>query len=154
MDPLSATASIIAILQLSSKVLGYLNDVKDASKDRAKCAVEAAHLNSLLTALRFRLEEGDSNTPWYTAVRALAAENGPLDQFKQALEQLQSKITDGGKLGKAGNAFVWKFKKEEIASILGRIERLKTLVEVALQIDHLSVPILIVDYIVMRLLTY
>ena len=40
---------------------------------------------------------------------------------------------------------MWKFKKEEIASILGRMERLKTLVEVALQMDHLSVPILIVD---------
>ncbi|KAH7061025.1 ankyrin repeat domain-containing protein [Paraphoma chrysanthemicola] len=132
MDPLSATASIISILQLSSKVLGYLNDVKDASKDRAKCAIEASHLNSLLTALRFRLEEGDSNTPWYTAVRALATENGPLDQFKLALEQLQSKITGGGK----SNAFMWKFKKEEVVSILGRIERLKTLVEVAMQMDH------------------
>jgi hypothetical protein len=28
MDPLSATASVIAILQLSAKVLAYLNDVK------------------------------------------------------------------------------------------------------------------------------
>ena len=58
MEPLSATASIIAILQLSAKVLGYLNDVKDASKDRAKCAIETANLNSLLTTLRSRLEEG------------------------------------------------------------------------------------------------
>ena len=140
MDPSSTTASIIAILQLSSKVLGYLNDVKDASKDRAECAVEAANLNSLLTALRFRLEEGDSSTPWYTAVRVLATENGPLDQFKQALEQLQKKMTGRGKIGEVGNALVWKFKKEEIASILGRMERLKTLVEVALQMDHLSVP--------------
>ncbi|CAO2647557.1 Nn.00g084790.m01.CDS01 [Neocucurbitaria sp. VM-36] len=31
MDPLSAIASIVAILQLSVKILGYLNDVKDAS---------------------------------------------------------------------------------------------------------------------------
>lgn len=137
MDPLSVTASIIAILQLSGKVLGYLNDVKDASKDRAKCAIEAANLNSLLTALRFRLEEGSSGTPWYTALRALAIENGPLDQFKQALEQLQRKMTGGSKMRKAGDALIWEFKKEEIASILGRMERLKTLVQVALQIDHL-----------------
>ena len=137
MDPLSVTASIIAILQLSGKVLGYLNDVKDASKDRAKCAIEAANLNSLLTALRFRLEEGSSGTPWYTALQALAIENGPLDQFKQALEQLQRKMTGGSKMRKAGDALIWEFKKEEIASILGRMERLKTLVQVALQIDHL-----------------
>lgn len=137
MDPLSATASIIAILQLSSKVVGYLTDVKDASKERAKCAVEASNLHSLLLNLRFRLEEGSADTPWYTAVRALAVENGPLDQFKQALETLQTKMTDRGRLKKAGEALVWKFKKEEVGSILDRIERLKSLVEIALQMDHL-----------------
>ena len=137
MDPLSVTASIIAVLQLSAKVLGYLNDVKDASKDRAKCAVEAANLHSLLINLRFRLEEARADAPWFTAVRALGIENGPLDQFKQALEALQTKITDGGRLKKAGKALVWKFKKEELAGILVQIERLKALVGIALQIDHL-----------------
>ena len=146
MDPLSATASIITILQLSSKVFGYLNDVKDAPKDREKCAIEAANLNSLLTTLRFRLE-GSSNTPWYTTVRALGVENGPLDQFKQALQQLQTKMTGGGKM-KVGDALVWKFKKEEIASILGRMERLKTLVQVALQMDHLLVSMIVFHCIV------
>ncbi|KAF2175448.1 hypothetical protein K469DRAFT_683923 [Zopfia rhizophila CBS 207.26] len=116
MDPLSAMASIIAILQLSSKVVGYLTDVKDASKERAKCAVEASNLHSLLLNLRFRLEEGSGDTPWYTAVRALTVKNGPLNQFKQALETLQTKMTDGGRLKKAGEALVWKFKKEEVAN--------------------------------------
>ena len=141
MDPLSVTASIIAVLQLSAKVLGYLNDVKDASKDRAKCAVEASNVHSLLLNLRFRLEEGNADAPWYTAVRALGVENGPLDQFKQALEALQAKMTDRGRLKKAGEVLAWKFKKEEVASILGRIERLKTVVEIALQIDHLYVSV-------------
>ncbi|KAL9080321.1 MAG: hypothetical protein Q9157_000908 [Trypethelium eluteriae] len=153
MDPFSITASVIATLQLSSRVLGYLNEVKDTSKDRAICAVEAANLYSLLTTLRFRLEEGDSSTPWYTAARNLATENGPLDQFKEALEQLQSKMTGRGNIGQTGNALVWRFKKEEIASIVSRMERLKTLIEVALQMDHLLVPISVFDYILIRSLT-
>ncbi|KAF1935332.1 ankyrin, partial [Clathrospora elynae] len=136
MDPLSIAASIISVLQLSAKVLTYLNDVKDASKDRAKCAVEASNLHSLLLNLRFRLEEGTANTSWYTAIRALAVDNGPLDQFKQALETLQNRMTNGGQLKKASEALMWKFKKEEIAGILDRIERLKLLVEIALQMDH------------------
>jgi hypothetical protein len=131
MDPLSVTASIIAVLQLSAKVLGYLNDVKDASKDRVKCAIEASNAHNLLTNLRFRLEEGNADAPWYTAVRALGVKNGPLDQFQQALEALQTHMTGRGK------ALVWKFKKEEIAGIVVRIERLKTLVGIALQMDHL-----------------
>jgi hypothetical protein len=137
MDPLSAIASIIAILQLSAKVLSYLNDVKDASKGRAQCTIEASNLHNLLNKLRFRLEEGGAGQSWYTAVRALAVENGPLDQFKQALETLQTKMTDGGRLKKAGEALRWKFKKEEIDSILARMERLKTLIDIALQMDHL-----------------
>jgi hypothetical protein len=137
MDPLSVTASIIAILQLSNKVVGYLTIVKDASRERATCAVEVSNLHSLLLNLKFHLEEGNANTSWHTAVRALAVENGPLDQFKQSLETLQTKMTDGGRLKKAGDMLVWKFKKDEMASIFGRIERLKTLVEIALQRDHL-----------------
>ena len=137
MDPLSVTSSIIAILQLSGKVLGYLNDVKDASMDRAKCAIEASNLNSLLTNLRFRLEEGSPNERWHTAVRALGVENGPLDQFQQGLEQLQAKMTGRGRLKRAGDALVWKFSKEEVTSILAKMERLKVLVEIALQMDHL-----------------
>ncbi|KAH7411643.1 hypothetical protein DE146DRAFT_674164 [Phaeosphaeria sp. MPI-PUGE-AT-0046c] len=137
MDPLSATASVIAILQLSAKVLSYLNDVKDTSKSRAQCAIEASNLHNLLTNLRFRLEEGHSHEPWFRAVQALAVENGPLDQFKQALETLQAKMTDGGRLKKVREALLWNFKKEEIDAILARMERLKTLVEIALQTDHL-----------------
>ncbi|KAI2475016.1 hypothetical protein Ptr902_13559 [Pyrenophora tritici-repentis] len=115
MDPLSVTASIIAILQLSAKVLSYLNDVKDASKDRVACAVEASNLHNLLFNLRFRLsEEGDPSRPWYIAVQALAVKHGPLDQFKQALEMLQAKMTDGGRLKKAGEALMWKFKRRRL----------------------------------------
>ncbi|XP_014551953.1 hypothetical protein COCVIDRAFT_30600 [Bipolaris victoriae FI3] len=138
MDPLSITASIIAVLQLSAKVLGYLNDVRDAPKDRAKYAIEASNVHNLLTSLRFLLEEKNANVPWYKAVCDLGVQNGPLDQFRQALETLQSKITDGGRLKKVVEALVWKFKREEIASILDQIERLKNLVGIALQVDHLS----------------
>ena len=109
MDPLSVTASIIAILKLSSEVIGYLTNVKDASRERVTCAVEVSNLHSLLLNLRLHLEEGNVNTPWYNAVRALEAKNGPLDQFKQALETLQTKMSDGGRLKKAGDSLVWKF---------------------------------------------
>jgi hypothetical protein len=138
MDPLSVAASIIAILQLSNKVIGYLNDIKDASKERAKCAVEAANLHSLLTNLRYRLEDEDAGTPWFTAIRALDVEKGPFDQFKHSLELLRDRMTDAtGHLGHVRNALSWKFKKEEVDRILQSMERLKTLVGIALQMDHL-----------------
>jgi hypothetical protein len=137
MDPLSITTSIIALLQLTNTMIGHLNDVKDASVDRARCALEASNLYNLLVTLRFRLEEGGSNEPWYAAVRALGVENGPLDQYRHALEQLQTKITSGCGINKMGNTLLWKYIKEEVTSILSRMERLKTLVQIALEMDHL-----------------
>ncbi|KAF2186640.1 hypothetical protein K469DRAFT_738449 [Zopfia rhizophila CBS 207.26] len=137
MDPLSITASIIAIVGLSSKVIGYLNDVKGASNDRARCAIEASNLNTLLVTLNFRIQEATSNKPWYAAIQILAIKDGPLDQYRYALEQLQPRTISGSGIKKIGNALLWKFSKEEVTSIISRMERLKMLVQIALEMDHL-----------------
>ena len=136
MDPLSITASIVAVLQLTHAVIGYLIDVKNAPRDLTQCALEASNLYNLLVTLRLRLEES-SDELWYAEVRALDVENGPLDQYKRALEQLQKKITSGSGIKKIGNTLWWKFIKDEVTSILSRMERLKELVQIALEMDHL-----------------
>lgn len=139
MDPLGVTASIIAVLQLTSTAINYLNDTKGASKDQAQCVIEASNVYCLLTNLKYRLEEAKSeNVSWHAAVRSLAIANGPLDQYKSALKQLQSKVTTAStsRLRKAGRALVWKFTKDEVAGILSRIERLKSLIQIALEMDH------------------
>lgn len=136
MDPLSITASIVAVLQLTHAVIGYLIDVKGAPRDHTQCALEASNLYHLLVTLRLRLEES-SDELWYAEVRALDVENGPLDQYKRALEQLQKKITSGSGIKKIGNTLWWKFSKDEVTNILSRMERLKKLVQIALEMDHL-----------------
>jgi hypothetical protein len=139
MDPLNVTASIIAIVQLTSVIIGYLSDVKDASKDYAQCAIEISNVSNLLVKLIYRLNEASSNDGWYTEVQVLAAANGSIDQYRSALEQLQSKFTPTASSGlkKIGSALTWKFSKEEVTNILTRIERLKSLTQIALEMDHL-----------------
>ena len=137
MDPLSVTASVIAILQLTGDVIGYLNDVKDAPKECQQCATEASNLQSLLINLLYHLNQGQTGDRWYTAVRALNIENGPLDQYKQALEQLRSSVEIQDGIQKVKRRLLWKFSKEEVASILARMERLKSLINIALGMDHL-----------------
>ncbi|KFY65629.1 hypothetical protein V496_02442 [Pseudogymnoascus sp. VKM F-4515 (FW-2607)] len=137
MDPLSVTASIIAIVQLTSVIIGCLNDLKGTSKDRAQCAIEISNVSNLLVQLMYRLNEGSSNDSSYAAVEALAAAEGPIDQYRSALEQLKSKFTSTASSGlKIGSALSWKFSKEEVANILSRIERLKSLTQIALEMDH------------------
>ena len=137
MDPLSFTSSLVAILSASGDVLRYLNDVRSASKERAKCAIELAQLQSLLVMLRFRIEEDASDQAWFDAVQQLTTKNGPLDQFKETLETLKSQLSSEGKFKKTKEALLWNFKKEEFNSMLNSMERLKSLVQVALEMDHL-----------------
>jgi hypothetical protein len=50
-DPLSATASIIAVLQLVSTVLLYLVDVKEPSADRKSLIHEISSTREILSTL-------------------------------------------------------------------------------------------------------
>jgi hypothetical protein len=139
MDPVSLTASIIAILQLTATVLEYLNHVKNASTDRALIAIEASNVYSLLTTLRYRLEGANPTAPWFVGLQMLAAKNGALDQYEVALEKLASKFKTVNGLKNLGAALIWRFDKAEITEILARIERLKSSVNLALSNDHLYV---------------
>jgi hypothetical protein len=137
MDPLSVTASIIAIIQLTGTLLQYLNDANDAPKECKVIEIEAANLYSLLIRLKSHLEQQDTSAPWYDAVKALNVQGGPFDQYQQALQLLISKIALEGFAQHAKRMLTWKFTKEETAKVLERIERLKSLVSIALELDHL-----------------
>jgi hypothetical protein len=140
MDPVTTVglaASIIQLIDATTKAIKYLNDVKDAPKDRARLAREATSLLALLTDLRYRVEEAKSMDPWFTGVRLLGVEGGPLEQFKEAIEELARKLKPKSGVMKFGKALLWTLDKNEINKILSKIERLKTLVGLALQKDHL-----------------
>lgn len=122
MDPLSVAASIVALLQLSNKVLGYLHDVKTASREQVTCAKEISSLYSLLLSLRYHLEDGGTDAAWFTAVRTLTVDHGPLEQFKDEMLSLQETLLASSKVS---GQLLWKFKKVDIDRILDRTQRLK-----------------------------
>jgi hypothetical protein len=138
-DPLSITANIIAVIQITANVIKYLNEVKDAPKDRERCRTTLWNHYNLLLSLRFRLEAKRSHDDdWYTAIRALGVQNGPIEQYGHALKELLPKVSgSGGGLRKVGKALIWTFSKKEVDDILSRLERLKSHVLIALELDHL-----------------
>jgi hypothetical protein len=135
MEPLSTTATIVAILQLTITLAGYVNDVKNATREQKKIAVEASNLSALLTSLRFRVEESRPDDPWFTQVRLLGIENGPLEQFKDVLEKMVGQISSTRKRDQIKSVLTWKFTKLEVENALQRMERLKSLVNCALTND-------------------
>lgn len=131
------TASIVAVLQLTSTLTGYINDVRHATAEQAKVAVEASNLYNLLTSLRFRVEAAQVNDLWFAEVRKLGEHNGPLAQFKVILERMIEQISSSRKRDQVKSALMWRFTKSEVGTALERMERLKSLVNCALTGDLL-----------------
>jgi hypothetical protein len=138
MDPLSITSGIIAVLQVTKEVISYLKETKDAPKELTKVYEEAKNLVILLYELKDLIAGQDSHDPWLRTTTGLTARNGSLDQYKKALEILVPKITGRG-LRKVGQVFTWKFNKDEVMALLSQIERIKSLVQIALGLDHMFV---------------
>ena len=137
-DPLSIAASITALLQLTSTVIQYLNAVKGAPEDRRMILSELASVSGMLYVLQDEADKAEKDDRWSSTFRSLDVAEGPLEQFRRALERLSSKLAPAATpLKKLGKAIVWPFQKEEIREILSSIERQKSLLNLARQNDHM-----------------
>ena len=88
MDPITGlglVASVIQIIGATSTAIKYLNDAKDAPKDRAQLAQKVTNILVLLTQLRYRLEGADTKGAWYDGIRRLGIDNGPLQQLHRTM---------------------------------------------------------------------
>lgn len=138
MDPLSITASIIAVLQITKAVVSYAKETRDAPEGLRKVYEEARSLVILLHELKDLVAEQNSHNSWLQTTSGLAVRDGPLDQYKKSLEILVPKTTSHG-LRKIGQVLAWNFGKEEVMAVLSQIERIKSLVQIALEMDHMFV---------------
>ena len=135
MDPLSISASIAALVQITGTVIEYLHGVKGASEDRQNILSELISVSGMLFVLQDHADQqGDS---WSLTLKSLNGSEGPLAQLGKALELLVSKLAPVKGLKKVGKAFAWPFQKEEIREILNTIERQKALLTLARQNDHM-----------------
>lgn len=140
-DPLSITASIIAVLQLTGTVIGYIKNATGASEDRRLLVLEirsVAHLIDFLSDLVEQAHEQGDNK-WSATLNSLDGTDGPLKQFEVFLKRLQSKLEPVEGIKKFGKAMSWPFQKKDVSDILLALERYKTLFTLARQNDHMLV---------------
>ena len=138
MYPNSLSASITALLELTSSVIQYLNRVRGASEDRGKILSELASVNSILFILLDHADQAKHGDQWASTLQSLNLSKGPLEQFRDTLERLSAKLAPPAtSLKKLGKAIVWPFQKEEVQELLESIERQKALLTLARQNDHM-----------------
>ena len=139
MDPLSVSASITVLLQLSSAVIQYLNGVKGASEDRGSILSQLASVHSILLILQDQADQAKYDIEWASTLETLNLSKGPLEQFRSSLERLSAKLAPPATpIKKLGKAIVWPFQKEGVQDLLRSIERQKVLLMLARQDDHMQ----------------
>ncbi len=135
MDPLSISATIVALVQLTGTVIEYLHGVKGASKDRQNILSELSSISGMLFVLQDHADQqGDS---WSLTLKSLNCSGGPPVQLRTSLEILIPKLAPVKGLKKVGKAFAWPFQNEEIKEILSTIERQKAVLTLAPQNDQI-----------------
>jgi hypothetical protein len=139
MDPVTAVglaATVCQLIAVVSTVVGYLNNLKEAVKDRGKLAREVTSLLATLTDLRYRIEDTNDSDPWFVGLRSLGVEHGPLDQFKEAMEELAERLKPATGLNKIAGRLKWPVDQKKIKDVLSKVERLKSSVMLAQQKDQ------------------
>ena len=143
-EALGIAASIISVIELSEKVVKYLDDVKGFSEEQKNIVNEITDTFALLNRLRWRLDTYDhaEQRDWYVAAQGLVRKDGrdgALLQYNACLEELEQQLSSSKESNKIKHAFMsakWPFKKAKVAEILEKAERLKSLIQVALQMDQ------------------
>ncbi|KAK7885641.1 hypothetical protein LTR67_009992 [Exophiala xenobiotica] len=120
-DPLSITASIVAVVQVSGAIIQAITGLKAATKNIKKLEHEIKSIRSVLLPALERLE------------RLGGDEVGLLDEFRLQLEHLEKWLAPAIGLKKLLKAVSWKLKHAEVKDILDTIERQKTLFVLTLQ---------------------
>jgi hypothetical protein len=92
----------------------FLNDVKDAHKDRQIILDEVSSAIGILFLLKDHAERAQWGGTWSVTMKSLNTPEGPLEQFKMALHRLASKLAPVSGLKKVGNALIGHFRKERL----------------------------------------
>ncbi|KAL6406387.1 Ankyrin repeat domain-containing protein 50 [Ilyonectria robusta] len=82
MEPLGATASVIAVIQLSSRLVEYINGVSGATKDRKRLRESVRSCEQVLQRLKDEADDSEEGKAWSETIKALDVEiRGLTDQW-------------------------------------------------------------------------
>ena len=154
MEPLSVTASVIAVLQAANAVVSvcyyYSAAVKNSPWELSRITEEAKSLRNVLEVLVQLAKQAETADPVaetkLPTLKLLCESNakpGPLDSCLEELRWLEKKLsfpkwagTDGSKRRAFMQAISWPLKEGETAKAVERISRFKATLALALTVDQ------------------
>ena len=134
-DPLGTTASIIAIIQLSSDIVKYINGVSGATKERKRLRDGVRACEFILQQLKDDADDIEEGKAWSETINALEGTDAPLGRLSVALNVVKAKLEPKSGLEKTLTSLKWPFNEKEVEKIISSIEREKMLLQLALTND-------------------
>jgi hypothetical protein len=135
MDPLSITASTIAIIQISSDIVAYINGTTGATKERKRLRDEIRSCEFILQRLGDQVSDAEDGNTWSATIKALQGPDAPLGRLRDALAVVKAKLEPKKGLKNAFSSLKWPFDEKEINKIISTIEHEKNLLDLALTND-------------------
>ncbi|KAK0439045.1 uncharacterized protein EV420DRAFT_1279815 [Desarmillaria tabescens] len=136
-EALGIASSVTALIQNTIVVINYLKDVKNAPKECDELLTELRYLEVGLSSIGQQIRSSTKGDPWLETLQQLQ------DHFKELMElldELKARLKDGSsRLKRLMRRLDWTITKKSVEEDLGKIERLKSLIMVAGQHDHLLV---------------
>lgn len=131
-DSLGTTTSLIAVLQLSAQVVGYIVGVSGATKERRRLRESVLACESIIFQLQDYAEDADAETKWWEKIKALEGPNAPLYQLGMTLDVIKAKLEPKIGFRKPLSSLTWPFDEKEIERLISSIEREKLLLQLVL----------------------
>ena len=152
MDPLSVTASIIAVLQASEVVISiccnYRSALQGTSWEVSRVLEEVRRLRNVLRKLEDLADKAETESRTEDSVlptlrQLCEPKSGSLAQCLKALTALEKKLTprdwigpDGSKRRHLTQALRWPLKRKETEQSLEMIEHFKSTLNLAISLDQ------------------
>jgi len=149
MEALSAVSSIIAVLQISERILTickeYVAAVKDAPSDLRKIATEVGSVKSTFDVVQIMtLRHEDNDT--IGLLQKLSVPDGPIEGCRRALVELEKlfpqstdtpNTTKRQKLTPNLTTLAWPFKRHHAVRLIDEISGYKLTISLALSAETL-----------------
>ncbi|KAK0219067.1 hypothetical protein IW262DRAFT_1298166 [Armillaria fumosa] len=134
-EVIGIVSSVTALIQNSVTVISYLQDIKNAPKERDELLRELQHLKICLTTLKETTQLSTKEDPWLVILQQL---HDRFKELRELLDGLKMRLKAGSsRLKRIMRRMDWTITRESVMEYLSRIERFKTLIMIAGQHDHL-----------------
>jgi hypothetical protein len=146
-DPLSITASAIAIIQVSGVIINtcydYRSRVKNAGNDTSRIVSRLNGLRMVIETLFSLLE--DETEKQTSTLQILANVDGPMSRCRTELEALRKTLEPKEGWRGLNAAVLWPLKESEVNKVLQSINNTSSILQPALAVDQRYVLIFYSD---------